>query len=173
MKEATMPDVTLSHLREMFSYDPDTGVFTVLKRRHTFCTPVGLAWGYKNNSGYLAGQINKKQYLLHRLAFLYVYGRMPLQIDHINGIRNDNRIANLREVTARENHKNKQKPSNNTSGHVGVSWDKGNERWHATIRVNSKSVFLGAFTEISDAIAARNAANMRFGFHQNHGRTSQ
>jgi hypothetical protein len=80
------------------------------------------------------------------------------QIDHINRIRTDNRISNLREVSHKQNHQNRSKSSHNTSGHSGVSWYKQKSRWRAQITHNQKDIHLGLFTNLEDAIAARKAA---------------
>jgi hypothetical protein len=112
-----------------------------------------------------------KLYKAHRLIFLYVYGRLPdNDIDHINGKPLDNRIENLRDVTQQENNKNKRKQSNNTSGHVGVYWHKRTEKWVARIWVDGVQKNLGRFNVLEDAVAARQAASIKHGFHDNHGR---
>ena len=112
-----------------------------------------------------------KHYKAHRLIFLYEYGRLPdNDIDHINGKPLDNRIENLRDVTTQENNKNKRKQSNNTSGHMGVSWHKGVEKWQAQIQVDGVVMYLGYFNVLEDAVAARQAASIKHGFHDNHGR---
>lgn len=95
------------------------------------------------------------------------YGNWPQHIDHINGDRLDNRIENLREVDRAENMKNMRMPADNTSGFVGVT--RHYEKWKAQITVNGKHIYLGRFDHKKDAIAARIAANRKFGFHENHG----
>jgi hypothetical protein len=120
---------------------------------------VGDVAGSLDGEGYLLIMVQSRLYRAHRLAWLYVYGTWPEgQLDHINRNRSDNRISNLREVTNKQNHQNRSKPSNNTSGHPGVSWHKRDSKWLSSIRHNYKKTHLGYFTNIEDAIAARKAA---------------
>ena len=130
----------------------------------------GGSVGYVHSSGYLRTEIKGKRYRIHRLIFLYHHGYMPTQTDHINGIRDDNRISNLRDVSVSENNKNQKIPCNNTSGHMGVTWDKARKKWLAHIMVCKKAINLGRFKDIDDAITARKAGEIQYGFHKNHGR---
>ena len=105
------------------------------------------------------------------LAWLYVYKKWPEDcIDHINHIRTDNRIENLREVEKSQNQKNMSKDRRNKSGHSGVIWYKAYEKWSAEIWVNKVKHFLGYFENFEDAVLARKAAEERHGFHENHGK---
>ena len=115
--------------------------------------------------------VKGKDYLAHRLIWLYLNGKFPDNtIDHVNGDRLDNRIENLRDVTHQENHKNRQKPCTNTSGHMGVCWNKAREKWHAQINVDGVRKHLGCFNILEDAVAVRQAASIEHGYHKNHGR---
>ena len=112
-----------------------------------------------------------KLYKAHRLIWLYVNGEFPDNtIDHINGDPSDNRIENLRDVTRQENNKNKCKPRNNKSGHIGVYWFKRGEKWQARIEVNGVNKYLGLFNVLEDAVEARRIASIKHGYHANHGR---
>jgi hypothetical protein len=119
---------------------------------------------------------NGRKYLAHRVIWAIAYGEYPrFFIDHINGKRSDNRLANLRDVTRGENQKNMTLPKNNKSGVMGVSWYSKEKKWVAEIstgRVAGKrnSVRLGRFDDKNDAIAARKAAEIALGYHPNHGR---
>mgnify|MGYP006131473821 FL=1 len=116
-------------------------------------------------------KVKGKQYKAHRLIWLYVHGKFPDgHIDHVNGKPLDNRIENLRDVTQQENNKNARKRKDNTSGHVGVCWAKRDEKWRAQIAVDGKREYLGYFNVLEDAVAARQAASIEHGFHENHGR---
>lgn len=108
--------ITQSELKKIFLYEKESGIFT--RKRLNKIT------GSKNNCGYLNININNKTYYAHRLAWLYVYGEFPKHIDHINHIRTDNRIANLRNVEHKENRRNSSLISTNKSGVNGVFWDK-------------------------------------------------
>ncbi len=95
------------------------------------------------------------------------------ETDHISGVRTDNRLGNLRSVSGAENNKNKQIPSDNTSGTIGVHWHKRSGKWQAQIKADGKREHLGYFHNKDDAKAARLSAEARLGFHENHGRNGQ
>lgn len=121
--------ITQDRLRELLHYDPDTGIFTRLVSTG-WRGKVGDVAGYKNPDGYLVIMIDYKLYLAHRLAWLYTYGRFPEVTDHINGVRDDNRIVNLREVTNWENAQNKKKHTRpDMSLPTGVQVAKKNSKW--------------------------------------------
>jgi len=92
------------------------------------------------------------------------------QIDHIDGNPLNNKWDNLRDVTSQENGRNKRILKNNTSGFTGVCWDDVNKKWRAFIRVDRKTIHIGRFTNIQQAIDARKDANIKYGFHENHGK---
>lgn len=98
-------------------------------------------------------------------------GQIPdgMEIDHINHIRTDNRIENLRLVSRLTNMKNKSMYANNSSGVTGVRWDSRFGEWISRITTNGKIIYLGSFDNINDAITARNVAEAKIGFHDNHG----
>lgn len=99
-----------------------------------------------------------------------VYGSWPDgQIDHINGVRDDNRIENLRVVTSAENHKNMALGTASTSGVAGVSWHERDARWRAHIKVGGRQKHLGNFRRFEDAVSARLTANAALGFSERHG----
>lgn len=104
-------------------------------------------------NGYMCIGVDRKQRYAHRMAWLYMTGEMPEdQVDHINGIRTDNRWCNLRAANDRLNCENKHGPqSNNTSGYRGVWWSKINSRWIAEIWVNGKKNRIGSFTCVHEA----------------------
>lgn len=119
--------------------------------------------------GYLHGVVLGKNCRAHRVVWLLTYGEWPTQhIDHINGIRSDNRISNLRDVSRSENAKNSCLPRVNKSGFIGITRD--NSKWRARIWVNKKRYHLGCFESFDDAVAARKVAMAAEGFHPNHGR---
>lgn len=125
--------------------------------------------GTLRSHGYTSIYINGKEYGLHRLAWLYVYGEMPNVIDHQDGNRSNNAITNLRNTTTKGNGQNRKIGSNNKSGQVGVCWVKKSNRWWASIKVDQKTINLGYFVEFSEAVNARKNAEVLYGFHKNHG----
>ncbi len=103
--------------------------------------------------------IDRRKLLLHRAAWLYVYGSWPAGvIDHINGVKHDNRIANLRDVTRSENQHNRRSHINNWVGCPGVTWSAVACKWRVRITLNNEEEHLGLFSNLLDAIAARKTA---------------
>ena len=99
-----------------------------------------------------------------------IYYEEPNYIDHINGIRNDNRPENLRSVSISENNKNVSKSTRNTSGVVEVYYYANIGKWRADIKYDNKYKHLGCFDKFEDAVLARKKAEIEYGFHENHGR---
>ena len=160
--------VDQDRVRDLFNYDLETGIVTQ-KIRTSKRVKIGDVVGSRSH-GYLRVTIDSRQYKLHRIIWLWMTGRWPdPEIDHKNHIKSDNWWSNLREVTHKENHKNQKLPKNNTSGVCGVSWVKRDEKWQALIMVNGKDKHLGYFDKQEDAVAAREIAEAKYGFHQNHG----
>lgn len=149
--------LTQEKLRELLHYDPDTGEFR-WKIKKSKIVKIGEVIQTKNN-GYPIVQIDKKQYYLHRLAFLYMEGYLPENmVDHINRIRDDNRWCNLREVSNQCNIRNSNQRNDTTSGVKGVSWHKEDNRWQAQICIMNKKYHFGSFIDLSEAVAHRLAA---------------
>ena len=149
-----MNEITQKQLKGVLNYDQDTGKFTWLKTMNGFVKAGSLA-GTTDSHGYTQIQVCKRLYLAHRLAWLYIYGKMPvLMIDHINGDRKDNRLANLREATNGQNRAN----SAPKHTHKGVRWCETKRKWIAQITANKKSIHLGTFANESDAEKAYSAA---------------
>lgn len=136
-----------NYLKENFNYCEETGVFTNKKRRSRN-TKIGDISGNLSSLGYIIIKIEGRPYKAHRLAWLFVYGDMPNSyIDHINGIRNDNRIINLREASPKQNAQNRFVPSKrNPLKILGVSNHK--LGYQARIGVNGKSIHIGYFNTI-------------------------
>jgi hypothetical protein len=157
-----MNPLTLDRLREVLSYDSDTGAFTWLKSRGR--AGAGSVAGSIGRIGYRYIHVDDRSYFAHRLAWLYTHGRWPDdEIDHVNGAYDDNRLANLREATHAENARNKRKPSTNRSGAKGVSRHR-TGRWQAFIGIGGEMNYLGLFDTVEAASAAyETAATSLFG----------
>jgi hypothetical protein len=147
-------NVESARLKESLYYDPDTGIFTNLKSRGA--AKKGSVAGCKDSKGHSQIMLGNKRHQAHRLAWLYVHGNFPEKyIDHINEIKTDNRIVNLRLATCQENHQNQSSPqTNNTSGFRGVTWHKQHRKWMAQIMVNGKHKHLGYFDTAEQASEA-------------------
>lgn len=146
-------------LQKILSYNPLTGIFkweSPTGRR----VRVGLAAGSINNvTRYRSIRIFNKNYYAHRLAWLYVHGYFPEgNLDHINNVRDDNRIKNLRHVSHSCNMRNAEMLSNNTSGVKGVRWSKRDMVWRAEIKINNKCYFIGQSRLFTEAVCLRFAA---------------
>ena len=152
---AARNQLTPQRLREVLAYDEATGLFR-WRINTAQRAKAGAVAGFYQSHGYREVRIGGFRYKLHRLAWLYVYGVWPVaHLDHINGIRDDNRIANLREADNAQNHQNKKRAqSNNASGYLGVCWHKQNEKWRAQIQVGGKKIQLGYFEKADEAHAA-------------------
>lgn len=124
-----------------------------------------------HSKGYKFGDVFGRKTLAHRVIFAIQNGKWPVaHIDHVNGIKSDNRACNLRAVTNAENLKNAAIRADNTSGVVGISWDKRHQKWHARIKSAGKRINLGLFSDIETATLARKIAEAKYGYHPNHGR---
>lgn len=169
------------YLKELLEYDPDTGLFLwrMKTKKHISCPRIlkvinsrngGKAAGKVCHDGYLRIGISGKKYMAHRLAWVYMHGDCEIdQIDHVNGNRSDNRIQNLRSIQAGENKRNMGISRRNTSGVVGVSWNKSLKKWSANIYHLGKNVHLGLFDNLDEAKELREFAQEFAGFHENHG----
>ena len=162
-----MKKLTQEYLKYCMNYDYDTGLFKWIFSSNQI--QKGNIAGSLDD-GYIRIGFRGKQYRAHRLAWFYMFGVWPEQIDHINGIRSDNRIINLRDVNNSENQRNRKIGKSNTSGCIGVTFEKEKKLWRARINVNGKRVGLGRFKNKLDAIIARKRAEKEFNYHENHGR---
>lgn len=174
----------VEYLRKLFLYNPETGSLVWKERpvsdfkdgtypAQRACNTWNGKWAGKEalnsptNNGYLHGAIDYQSFLKHRVIWKFVTGQDPIDIDHANGIRKDNRFANLADCTRRENMRNRGIGKSNTSGHIGIY--KSGGKWTAQIEHDGITENLGAFQNLADAVAARKEAEARLGFHPNHG----
>ncbi len=160
--------ITVERLKEQLVFDASLGRFFWKEWGRGRSRAKGKEAGSFDAHGYGQVSIDGKIYKEHRLVWFYIHGEWPsVQIDHINHERRDNRIENLRLANNAENHRNRPMQRNNTTGHVGVSYDRG--AYVAKITVNGEQKHLGRFKTIESAVVAREEANIKYGFHDNHG----
>lgn len=143
--------LTQKTLKEALHYNQHTGIFTRLISNRSRAK-IGDIAGYINSLGYVAINVYGKKQLAHRLAFLYMTGEMPKdQVDHINGIKSDNRISNLRQCKQSDNQKNVATRKDNKSGFKGVVWHKASGKWEVNATLNGKNHYLGRYDNIKVA----------------------
>lgn len=137
-----------TRLREILHYDPESGELRWLISPR-YRVNIGALAGVLNSRGYRVIKIGGRMYVAHRLAFLWMEGRWPMEeIDHANGDKTDNRWSNLREARQLQNTANARTSIRNTSGYKGVSMDRSKPRqkkWRATIEVDGRTISLGYF----------------------------
>lgn len=155
--------IIADELRLLVEYDPLTGLF-YSKVGYPGVTAGKLLGGKPNKAGYIATTVLGVRYYAHRLAWLYMTGKWPLElIDHINGIRSDNRFVNLREATETQNRINSVQRAS-VSGYRGVVFHPETKKWRAVIKVGKNPISLGLFTKPENAALAYNfAAAEHFG----------
>lgn len=151
-KLRTVSQMTQNKLKELLSYDPETGVF-IWRESKGSCGRGGIAGCLDESDGYVRIRIDRTGYRAHRVAWLYVYGRAPNgNLDHANKVRHDNRIKNLREGTRAQHAANRLKPRR--EGLKGASWSASNKKWQAQIQKDGLKIFLGYFKTEQEAHAA-------------------
>lgn len=148
--------LSLETVRAIISYDERQGTFAWKAPRGKKIWAGKPIRGSDNGHGYLSVVIAGRRYYLHRLAWFYVHGVWPYEIDHINAIKSDNRIENLRECKHHENQQNipvTQKRLQK-SGFIGANPERRTGRWYARIKVSGKTVHLGTFSTPAQASQA-------------------
>lgn len=179
---AKRADITPELLRLLLRYEPETGrLFWKYRPIELFATKRAFgAWNAKhagkeafvqrNHEGYLRGVLLKFTFRASRIAWAVHHGCWPEgEIDHKNGICDDNRIGNLRDVTREVNARNRPMRRDNRSGYTGVKLDLNCMRWRATIRAEGRNLSLGSFATADEAVAARKDAESRYGYGGAHG----
>ena len=137
--------VPIDIIKQRYSYDPETGIFKrLLNDRVALPGPQGYVYIFLRKA---------ERYMAHRVAWKWMTGNDPCEeIDHINGVRDDNRISNLREVTRRQNNANT--PVRNSTGYKGVRYEprlRSGKNWTAKTTFNRKAYYIGAFETAEEA----------------------
>ena len=174
-------EITQKMVRSRFLYVRELGRLVWLSRPESDFTSknkwsvwnsryVGTVAGYPDERGRCCIRVFGKTRKASRLTWVYHYGYWPNVIDHINGDPSYDFIENLRDVTQLENSQNRALGRTNTTGHYGVFRDAG--KFRAQISCMGVKHHLGVFERLEDAVLARKAAEVKFGFHPNHGRAA-
>jgi hypothetical protein len=159
MRAKPLPPISV--INQLLDYYPGTGVLRwKVNRKGT--GGIGSIAGCIKKDGYLQIKINNCPYQAHRLAYYIVTGQQPVEVDHKNGIRNDNRISNLRAANKKLNQNNKKKYNNNTSGIIGVRLDKQDNCWKAYYSVNCKRIFYYN-KDFFEAVCWRKSMELKYG----------
>lgn len=185
-----MAALTYDQVSQILKYDPETGKLFWLPRppelfldgtgKHNSAERNAGRWNGRfagkeaftavTQNGYKFGRIFDQGHYAHRIAWLLATKEWPVTgIDHIDGDRANNRLANLREADAAENMKNQKLHAGNVSGAHGVTWCKPLNKWQAFIKVKGAPQFLGYYHDLTEAVAVRKSAETEHGYHHNHG----
>ena len=134
----------------------------------------GMIAGSLSGNGYLHIRIGDRRVKNHRIVWEMHNGRIPegMEVDHINHIKTDNRIENLRIANHKQNLSNSSLRCDSSTGVSGVSWNRNRSKWHAYIKSDYKRRHIGFFDSFDEAVAARKLKEVELGFHENHGKTA-
>lgn len=174
-------DFTQSEIAAAIEYDASTGLARWKHRpnasarfnaRHAGKALTGSPHPNGRGNFYLRICINRKHTFLHRVVWLLCKGDIPdgMCIDHIDGDGTNNRLSNLRLVSYRTNSRNQKRRHDCKSGVPGVSWDVPRQLWRVTVSENGRSITLGRFVAVEEAIECRTNYNRVNDYHENHGR---
>ena len=145
--------ITVERVRSLFTLDDEGNL--IRRVRVGQKAMAGTVAGSRSKRGYVKVMVDRKSLAAHRVVFAIVNGHWPdAEIDHINGVKDDNRPCNLREATRGENQRNCGIRANNKSGFKGVSWERSCDKWKAQIRIDGVTTYLGVFDTPELAAAA-------------------
>lgn len=151
-------EISQEYLNELITYNPDNGEVR-WKVKKSGNVKVGDIVGRLKADGYRGITIDRKEYFLHRIIWLFIHGYFPaMVIDHVNGVKDDNRLCNLREATFSQNNQNRGMMSSNKSGFRGVQWIESSQKWRASTSFNGKTKHLGLYLTKEAAFDAYLAA---------------
>lgn len=151
--------ITQKRLKELVYYNEETGLFSrKMKKSHN------AKCGYIGHGGYVRISVDNQQYYAHRLAWLYMYGDMPKEIDHIDNNPSNNSKNNLRSVSHKTNQRNMKLHKHSKSGVSGVFFDKKLNKWISYITVDGKRKHIGCFVQKQEAVNSRKEHEKKHGF---------
>lgn len=178
-----VPGPPVDMIRKVVQYEPESGIFKWTKRDASlFKGGKSQADSWNNRfagksafstkrDGYLCASIFNVSYSAHRVAWAISHGYWPIQeIDHINGDRSDNRLANLRLADRSEQRRNCSVSKRNKSGIIGVCYVAAEKKWKAYISSEGKQINLGLYADFESAVESRKFHERKLGYHKNHGR---
>lgn len=146
---------TVERIRELLTYEPDTGILRWRVTRRGRCCIAGREVGCKNTSGYLVVRIDNVLYYSHILVWVLMKGEWPAdEIDHIDTVEDNNMWNNLRIGGRLGNTQNQKTPNTNTSGFKGVSFFKETKKWRSQIEACGRHYHLGYYVTKEEAYAA-------------------
>lgn len=170
MLPKTQNEITRKLLENFFTYDQTSGR---LSRSVGYSNTKESLSGTLNTDGYYEFKVGNLRLKAHRIIWFMVYGEWPEQIDHINGVRTDNRLKNLREVSSLDNSKNRARLKSAT-GETGVGFTGSLKNPYISRIVDmGKIIHLGVFKTLEEAVAARKTAEEKYGYHLNHGKPAE
>ncbi len=185
-----MKHIDQDALKALLTYDPETGIFTWNKRTpdmFTHCSrPIAVCKSFnkrdalqeagnafrpkRSKTSYINIHIFGIAYKAHRLAFIYMEGKAPQQVDHKDHNGLNNKWDNLRASNNRDNSKNLPKQKSNKTGVIGVNWHKAAKKWQArAVNHDGVRIDLGRYENFEDAVAARKEHEVKFGYYENRG----
>ncbi len=160
-RKAKETEAAKSLVLSSLTYDPETGIFRWIAAGNN-TRGIGTIAGYLHPSGYRYIKICQVRFSCQRLAWLFHTGQWPKEnMDHINTIRSDNRIANLREASNSQNNFNSAMKPNNTTGFKGVSLSSRDGKYRAQIAAHGKRILIGVFDDAKSAAEAYNNEAMK------------
>ena len=168
-----MLELRYEEVARLFTYDRETGIlYWRIRVNNNTRRDYVVGSSKRVTDGYRQVKVKGKIYMMHRVIMVLCFGHIPenAEIDHINHVRDDNRLANLRFVTRTDNRRNQSISSKNTSGVTGVSFLKARKKYVAQIKVDRKPIFLGYFDTLEGAAEARRQADKEYKFNNNHGK---
>jgi hypothetical protein len=154
------PHPSQERLHELFEYRDDGNLI----RKESYRGKKDEVVGKVGTWGYLLTSVDNRTCQLHRLIFMYHHGYLTpkMVVDHINGIRTDNRIENLREITYSQNRYNSKLNSRNACGVRGVYFLKSRKKWKVIIKVDGKDMYLGLYLTLEEAAEVSIAAQKKY-----------